>query len=219
MALILIMGHYGLMAGHMARTLRRAGHTPILAPDARSALQEALDLPDLILLDLDLSDLPGVELLRRLKDQPGTAQIPVLVLSGKPEIAAQLRGGDHGGVASILPKPVSGAQLCQAVDTALQDQRGEGAHALALARLRHGELIHHLILQGSDPLVFHVCRRLAADRTRNRGPSAAEALTWAEIAEWAKSEGLLDAQQARLLRRLPLLHLQKPLEGSAAGPQ
>ena len=51
-------------------------------------------------------------------------------------------------------------------------------------------------------MVFHVDRRVSADRTRNRGVNATEVLTWAEIAEWAKREGLLDAEQARVFRRM-----------------
>ncbi len=45
-------------------------------------------------------------------------------------------------------------------------------------------------------MVFHMDRRVSADRTRNRGVNATEVLTWAEIAEWARVEGLLDAEQA-----------------------
>jgi len=43
-------------------------------------------------------------------------------------------------------------------------------------------------------LVFHMDRRVSADRTRNRGVDATEVLTWAEIAEWAKREGVLDVE-------------------------
>lgn len=152
MATILIVANDGLVAGRMVRTLRQAGHSLIVAPDARSALEDALDLPDVILLDLDLSDLPGVELLRRLKNQPETAQIPVLVLTEKPETTAQLRRGEHGGVASILLKPVSGAQLRQAVETALASQGEQDPDALRQARQGQQELIQRLILDGPDPL-------------------------------------------------------------------
>src|SRR3990172_2193614 len=115
MAAILIVEDDGLVAGHVARTLRQAGHTPILASDARSALQEAADRPDIILLDLGLPDLPGEELLRRLKSRPETAKIPVLVITGRKEAAAQLRKTEKGNVADILLKPVSSAQLREAV--------------------------------------------------------------------------------------------------------
>ncbi|HEX9900156.1 MAG TPA: hypothetical protein VGC81_13105 [Candidatus Methylomirabilis sp.] len=44
---------------------------------------------------------------------------------------------------------------------------------------------------------------------------SAAALTWDEIAEWGKREALLDAEQAHLLRRLPLTGRQRARAGSA----
>ncbi len=215
MAAILIVEDDGLVAGHVARTLRQAGHTPILASDARSALQEAADRPDIILLDLGLPDLPGEELLRRLKSRPETAKIPVLIITGRKEAAAQLRKTGKGSVADILLKPVSGVQLREAVNTALATQGELDADSLRLARQRQRELILHLIVDGPDPLAFHVSRRLCADRTKTRGPMSADALTWTEIAEWGMREGLLNAEQASLLRRVPLAGPGKTMEASA----
>lgn len=215
MAAILIVEDDGLVAGHMARTLRQAGHTPILAPDARSGLQEALGRPDIVLLDLGLPDFSGEELLGRLKSQPETAHIPVLVITGRKEAAAHLRGSAMGRVADILLKPVSGAELREAVDAALAGHREPDGDALGLARQQQQELILRLILEGSDPLVFHISRRLSADRARARSSMRADALTWAELAEWGKRETLLDAEEASLLRRVPLAGPQKDREGSA----
>lgn len=202
MAAILIAEDDGLVAGQMARTLRKAGHVPILAPDARSALDEAVDRPDVILLDLGLPDPPVKELLERLQSQPDTAHIPVLVITGKREAAAHLR--EEGRVAVVPLKPVSGVKLREAVDTILATQGQPDAEALRLDRQRQRELILRLIAEGPGPLVFHISRRLCAGRTSARSSIHAEALTWADIAEWGKREGLLDAEQASLLRRVPL---------------
>lgn len=215
MAAILIVEDDGLVAGQMARTLRQAGHTPILAPDTRSAMQEALERPDIILLDLGLPDLPGEELLQFLKTQPDTAGIPVLVITGREEAAARLRGSAKDNVSDILLKPVSGAQLRQVVETALAGPRDQTADSLGGARQQQRDLILHLIVEGPDPLAFHVSRRLCADRTGARGRIPAEALTWAEIAEWGRREGLLNAEQASLLRRVRLGEPREDREGSA----
>lgn len=216
MAAILIVEDDGLVAGHFARTLRQAGHTPILAHDARSALQEALSRPDAILLDLGLPDLPGEELLRRLKSQPETAQIPVLVITGKKEAASHLRGSAKGSVADILLKPVSSAQLREVVDATLAGRREKSDEdSLRLARERQRDLILHLIIEGPDSLAFHVSRRLCADRTRTRSSWSADAMTWEEIAEWGMREGLLDAEQAGLLRRISPAAPPRAREGSA----
>jgi CheY-like chemotaxis protein len=199
----------------MARILRGSGHTPILASDGRSALLEASDRPDLVLLDLGLPDVPGEELLRHLKNRPESAGIPVVVVTGKTEAAAQLKAVAKDIVADILLKPVSGAQLCQAVDAALAGQLELDSDPLRPIRESQRDIIHRLIVDGPDPLVFHICRRLSLDRMGGRGSMSAEALTWADIAEWGKREGLLDAEQAHLLRRLPVTGGQRARASSA----
>jgi DNA-binding response OmpR family regulator len=209
MAEILIVEDDGLAAGLMARTLRQAGHTPILARDGRSALEEAEYNPDVVLLDLGLPDLPGEEVLRRLKSRPRTADIPVVVVTGRSEAARQLEAAGTNGVADILLKPVSGAQLRQAVDGALAGQDEPDADTLRQTQERQRKLIQRLIVEGSDALVFHTSRRLSLDRTRGRGARGREAMTWGQIAEWASCEGLVDAEQAGLLRRI---HLSRPPE-------
>lgn len=215
MATILIVEDDGLVAGQMARTLRSAGHTTILASDARTALAEALGRPDAILLDLGLPDLPGEELLRLLKSQPETAQIPVLVITGRKEAVAHLRGLPKDSVDDILLKPVVGAQLCEVVDAALARRRDQATDPLRQTRERQREAILRLVVEGSDSLAFHVSRRLSADRMKTKSSAPTDALTWEEIAEWGRREGLLDAEQATLLRRVPLTEPRKPREGRA----
>ncbi|HYU44901.1 MAG TPA: response regulator [Terriglobales bacterium] len=64
------------------RALIKAGYEVICAEDGQSALQLAKgQQPDLILLDLLLPKMSGLEVLEFLKSNPGTAQIPVVVLS------------------------------------------------------------------------------------------------------------------------------------------
>ncbi len=215
MATILIVEDDGLVARDMARMLRGAGHTPILAADGRSALQEAADRPDLVILDLGLPDVPGEDLIRHLKNRPETAGIPVVVVTGKTEAAAQLKTAAKEIVSDILLKPVSGPQLCQAVDAALAGQPELDPNGIRPTRIRQNDLIQRLIVEGPDPLVFHICRRLSLDRMGGRGSMAGDALTWDEITEWGKREGLLDAEQAHLLRRMPQIRRQRARAGSA----
>jgi len=66
--------------------LHHVGYEVICAEDGESALQLARDRkPDLILLDLILPKISGPEVLKRLKREPATAQIPVVVLSSLTE--------------------------------------------------------------------------------------------------------------------------------------
>ena len=66
--------------------LQNAGYEVICAEDGESALQMAQEQhPDLILLDMILPRMSGPEVLKHLKSEPATAEIPVVVLSSLSE--------------------------------------------------------------------------------------------------------------------------------------
>jgi two-component system cell cycle response regulator DivK len=74
--------------------------------------------PDLILLDIRLPGMGGLEALRVLKADTATREVPVLILSA----GALAEDDDHfrrAGAAGLLPKPFSGAELKEAVRAAL----------------------------------------------------------------------------------------------------
>jgi len=195
MAVILIVEHDGVLAQQMAGTLRRTGHLPILACDAQSALRAIEERPDVILLDLELPHVQGEDLLTRLRGQLETRATPVVAITRRSEAAIQLKG--KGAVAHVLFKPVSGVHLREAVNSVLVTQ---GQATVEAPRPdRRQQLILRLIAHASDPLVLHISRRICADRTSARGAQHEESLSWADIADWGRREGLLDAEQAGLL--------------------
>ena len=63
-------------------------------------------LPDLILLDIMMPDIDGYEVCRRLKNDPATADIPVIFLTAKTEVEDEQKGFDVGCV-DYITKPVS----------------------------------------------------------------------------------------------------------------
>ena len=66
--------------------LHRAGYEVICAEDGESALQMAQERkPDLILLDMILPKMSGPDVLKHLKSEPATAEIPVVVVSSLSE--------------------------------------------------------------------------------------------------------------------------------------
>lgn len=205
MASILIVEADGQVATHMARILREAGHTPILVRDSHATLQELANRPDLVLLDLELPGPAGEEILRELRSRLEMAHTPVLVLAGQRRAAACLQDPKMDGLADILIKPISGAQLREAVARALAPSH-QTPDLAALRGLREHQraLIFRLINDGSDALALHVSRRLSADRTAPKRQGATETLTWSEIATWGAQEGLLDPEEARVLRLIPL---------------
>jgi CheY-like chemotaxis protein len=77
--------------------LRRHGFTVCTAADGEEALQRVqAETPDLMLLDLIMPKMQGFEVLRRMKQNPATKQIPVVVLSNlgqESDVQQALQGG------------------------------------------------------------------------------------------------------------------------------
>jgi two-component system KDP operon response regulator KdpE len=85
-----------------------AGHTVDCADDASHGLNAlALDKPDLLILDLGLPDMDGLEVLRRLREW---TTVPVLILSARPDPADKVRALDLGAD-DYLTKPFDAPEL------------------------------------------------------------------------------------------------------------
>lgn len=76
-------------------------------------------LPDLILLDVVMPGMNGFEVCKRLKSCPGTADIPIIFLTGKTETEDILKGFKLGGV-DYVTKPFNGPELLLRVKTHLE---------------------------------------------------------------------------------------------------
>ena len=76
--------------------------------------------PDVILLDMHLPDISGMELLRHLKADPATAGIPVVIVSADA-LAAQIDAALAAGADRYLTKPVSVSELLSVVDQLLDE--------------------------------------------------------------------------------------------------
>ncbi len=81
------------------------------AYDGEAALNAAVSLrPTLILLDVDMPELDGFEVCRRLKGNPLTASIPVIFLTANSLVGDKVRGFDTGG-ADYVTKPFKPEEL------------------------------------------------------------------------------------------------------------
>jgi DNA-binding response OmpR family regulator len=92
----------------LTRALTDRGHAVTSAPSAMAGLQLALDQrPDLVVLDLGLPDVDGLEVLRMLR---GVSQIPVIVATARDEERSIIAALDAGADDYVV-KPFGGAQL------------------------------------------------------------------------------------------------------------
>src|ERR671933_974549 len=96
--------------------LAGAGFKVVQAADGRRAIQEALGRRvDLIVMDVSMPQVNGVEACHCLKAMPKTSKIPVILTAGKKDPAARtLAERTHGSV-RILRKPFTSEELVLAV--------------------------------------------------------------------------------------------------------
>ena len=95
------------------------------ATDGRQALESLKEsLPELILLDVMMPGMSGLEVCRTLKTDPRTAEIPVLFLTAKVESADVVAGFAAGGV-DYIAKPFNPPELVARVKTQLEIRRIE----------------------------------------------------------------------------------------------
>lgn len=100
--------------------LGRAGFRATAAFDAAEAHARVRDqAPDLVLLDINLPDVNGLELCRQLHGLSGTTQIPVLFVSSNEDLSSKVRGFEAGGV-DYIPKPFAGEEVIARVRTHLR---------------------------------------------------------------------------------------------------
>ena len=106
--------------GLLQDIMRQQGYQTFVANSGKRALDIATRVqPDLILLDVILPDLDGLEICRRLKRQPDTAHIPVIFVSSCGETDDIVAGFDIGA-ADYIAKPVRLAEVCARVRAQLR---------------------------------------------------------------------------------------------------
>jgi twitching motility two-component system response regulator PilG len=89
----------------LSLTLEGAGYAVVAEPDGGRAVDRLTQLvPDLILLDITMPNLDGYEVCKRIKKDPRTAQVPVVMLSGKDGFFDKVKGR-MVGASEYLTKP------------------------------------------------------------------------------------------------------------------
>ena len=116
MRLLLVEDHEEIW-DFLSRRLSRRGYEVSVATDGQAGLDRAgSELPDLVLLDMNLPVMDGWTVARSLKDQPATARIPIIALT------AHAMSGDRekalaAGCDDYHAKPIEFSRLLTQIET------------------------------------------------------------------------------------------------------
>lgn len=107
----------------MARTLLETHYRVLTAPNGVVALQMAeLNIPDLVVSDVMMPQMNGLELCSRLKQSTATSHIPVILLTARTLDEQRIAGYEHGADAYIT-KPFSAPLLLARIHNLLQSRK------------------------------------------------------------------------------------------------
>ena len=166
--------------------LRKEGFETLLASSGEEALRALRRMvPDLVLLDLMLPDVPGTEICRQVKADPRTEHVPVVMLTAKGEEIDRVVGLELGAD-DYVTKPFSVRELVLRIRAVLRRARRartpEPAHATSrLGPLRVDVEAHRAYVGGQEveltPIEFRLLLTLLsrAGRVQSREQLLAEA--------------------------------------------
>lgn len=108
------------LAEMLAYNLDRAGYDATIAYDGRSALESvASERPDLVLLDLMIPELSGTDVASKIRTNPSTASLPIVMLTAKTDEVDQVVGLTLGAD-DYITKPFSFKILQARIDAVLR---------------------------------------------------------------------------------------------------
>jgi two-component system, OmpR family, KDP operon response regulator KdpE len=97
--------------------LRREGYVLLEAPDGRTSLELLAQNPDLIILDLELPDIEGLDLLQKMRGR--NQAVPIVVLSNRGDEAGKVKALDRGAN-DYVTKPFGMDELAARIRAALR---------------------------------------------------------------------------------------------------
>ena len=106
MVKILVVDDEKPIHSYLQRKLSKLGYTVFVAEDGEEALSKTFsNFPDIVLLDVKIPKLNGIEVCKRIKSDKRTKDIHVLMLSAKAQ-SEEIREGLEAGASQYLTKPI-----------------------------------------------------------------------------------------------------------------
>jgi putative two-component system response regulator len=137
--------------------LERAGYFVRLVDNGADALAEITrDPPDVALLDIGMPEIDGLEVTRRLRAEPLTALLPIILVTARGRLEDKVAGLD-AGASDFITKPFEPAELLARV-------RSNQRLSTALTRLENTRDVLIALasaIDAKDPVTEHHCDRVA----------------------------------------------------------
>ncbi len=172
---ILVVEDESDLAELVAFNLQQEGYSVVVASDGASALAEVKrQKPDLVVLDLMLPDIPGTEVCRRLRRDPATERMPVVILTARGEEVDRIVGFEVGADDYVV-KPFSPRELVLRLASVLRRSQPAPPESVDEASLIEiGELSidvgrHRATVAGEEVPVTALEFKLLLDLASRRG--------------------------------------------------
>jgi putative two-component system response regulator len=212
----------------MSRVLEGAGYRVMTAANGEEALSLAASHPpDLVVLDVGLPGMDGIEVCARLRADPANTVLPIIMLTARVQLD-DIVSGLGAGADDYLAKPFRQPELLARIRSALRLRaalvRMESAHAV-VATLANA-------VEAKDPMTEHHCQRLASLSARltariGLDEGEAEMITYGALLHDVGKIGVpesvltkpapLDEDEWELMRRHPEIgeRICMPLSGAS----
>ena len=206
---ILVIDDEAMFREATACALQRKGFETVEAADGIEGAETARRLlPDLIICDVNMDRMDGYTLLEALRQEPATAAIPFILMTGMGDVDS-MRRGMNLGADDYLAKPFTAPQLFSAVEARLKKNqllRQNAEKKLSDLRANLSLALPHEMI---TPLngIFGLAQILSSE---------AESLTPAEVADFGAN--ILSSAE-RLHRTVQNFLLYGQLEMQASDPQ
>ena len=199
---VLIVEDDDIIASNLQRALSAQGYDTVRVATGQAALDHLVSSPsDLVLLDLGLPDMDGIDVCHRIRARDGT--LPIVVLTARQEEIDVVVGLDAGAV-DYITKPFRLAELLARLRVQLRRDVPAATTDLTVGELHIDTAARRAWCQGDEldlrAKEFDLLTRLARDAGRVVTREALMADVWDE--HWFGSTKTLDVHIGSLRRKL-----------------
>jgi two-component system phosphate regulon response regulator PhoB len=156
--------------GVLESNLTQAGHRAFVASTGNAGLKLAGEVrPDVVLLDLVLSDMPGIGVAKELQRDPETRRIPIVIVAAKADEIDRVVGFEIGADDFVV-QPFNVRELLLRIEAVLRRSQPPNQRILDIGALHVDRQAHRVTVNGEEivitPLEFKLLVTLIERRDR-----------------------------------------------------